>query len=51
MLNLLSDVDVRSLGGASPLLACQVCTACDQSAMAWIAVVLPQLLGPMSTAG
>ena len=47
----LSDVDVRALGGALPLLSYQVLTACDQSAMAWIAVVLPQLFGPMSTAG
>ena len=47
----LSEVEVRFLGGAWPLLPCQVATACDQSAMACMAVVLPQLLGPMSTAG
>ena len=51
MFSRFSDVDVRSFGGALPLLACQVLTACDQSVMAWMAVVLPQLLGPMSTAG
>ena len=51
MLRRLSEVEVRCLGGAWPLLANHVLTACDQSEIAWIAVVLPQLFGPMRTAG
>ena len=47
----LSDVAVRSLGVDFPFASNHVLTACDQSAIAWIAVVFPQLLGPMSTAG
>ena len=50
-LSRLSDVEVRSLVGALPLLSYQVLTACDHSAMAWMAVVLPQLFGPMSAVG
>ena len=37
------EVDVRCLGGASPLMSNQVFTACDQRAIAWMAVVFPQL--------
>ena len=51
MFSRLSDVAVRFFGGALPLLSYQVLTACDQRAMAWMAAVLPQLLGPMSTEG
>ena len=51
MLSRLSPVEVLSLGGASPLTSNQVLTAWDQRAMAWMAVVLPLLLGPMRTAG
>ena len=51
MASRLSGAEVRFLGGACPLLSCQVLTACDQSATACMAVVLPQSLGPMSTAG
>ncbi|WP_419942488.1 hypothetical protein [Candidatus Palauibacter sp.] len=51
MLSRLSDVAVRLRGGASPLRSNHVFTACDQSAIAWIAVVLPQLFGPIRTVG
>ncbi len=51
MLSLFTAVAVRLLGGASPLRANHVFTACDRSASAWIAVVLPQLFGPIRTVG
>ena len=51
MFRRLSDVAVRSFGLDRPLASYQVLTACDHSAIAWIAVVLPQLFGPINTAG
>ncbi len=46
-----NEVAVRSLAEESLRVSCQVRTACDHSASAWIALVLPQLFGPISTAG
>ncbi len=51
MFKRLIDVEVRCLGVVLPLLSNQILMAWDYSAIACMAVVLPQLLGPMNTAG
>lgn len=51
MLSRLSAVAVRSFALDSLRTSYQVLTACDHSAKAWMALVFPQLLGPISTAG